>query len=60
MKNSFANKVIYIYIYIFNNLYKSLFLNENKLKYFYNKIIKIHYFRVKASKNNFYAQIEIL
>ena len=27
---------------------------------FVNKIVKIHYFLVKASKNNFFAQIEIL
>ena len=30
------------------------------LNAFVNKIVKIHYFIVKASKNNFYTQIEIL
>ena len=32
-------------------------MNQNT---FINKIVKIHYFIVKASKNNFWAQIEIL
>ena len=32
-------------------------MNKNT---FVNKIVKIHSFMVKASKNNFYCQIEIL
>ena len=52
--------IIILQIKFFFNLYKSLFLNENKSKYLLNKIVKIYSFLVKVSKNNFYAQIEIL
>ena len=52
--------IIILQIKFFYNLYKSLFLNENKSKYLLNKIVKIHYFLVKTNKNNLRAKIKIL